>query len=151
MVDYIFEMLIAMAKGLIPVGKALLILIGGWIFARLLSSLIAKILTRLQLDRLAEKLNQLEIFLKYKIVIKPVAIIKKVVYWVIMLITIMAAADFLGLDQVSSLIDDLVKFIPELLKALLILLAGIYGASLNKRSSRVGMPIVWYQSLECDQ
>ncbi len=117
---------------LVPLGIAVAILLGGWMLARVLSSIVGKILTRLQVDRLAEKLNQLEIFLKYKVVIKPVIILKKFIYWIIMLIAIMATADHLGLEQVSSLVDSFIQFLPELLKALLIFLAGIYGASLAK-------------------
>jgi small-conductance mechanosensitive channel len=126
------ETLNQLANMAIQLGTGLLILLIGWLIARLLSGLLARLLNRLGAQRLADRLNEIELLQKYKLEIKPVVLLRKFLFWIIMLITFMAAADQLGLGQVSELINQFIAFLPELLKAVVILLAGLYVASLVK-------------------
>lgn len=108
-------------------GAILLILIG-WLLAKVVSGLVATLLKRIGLDKLAEKLNNTQTFKEANLTIKPVGIIKKVIFWTLMLVTILSAAETLGLDSLSSLISDLINYLPELLTAFIILAIGFYVA-----------------------
>ena len=105
---------------------ALVIFIIGWIVAKLLASFIGKILKRLGLERLADKLNSTEMFRDAGIVINPVKIIRLFVYWTIMLTVILSATEVLGLNIISQQISDLVDYLPRLFTAFIILGLGFY-------------------------
>lgn len=105
---------------------ALVIFLIGWLFAKLLSSFIGKILKRVGLDKLAEKLNTTEMFRDAGIRINPIKIIQLFVYWIIMLTVILSATEVLGLGIVSQQISDLVGYLPRLFTAMIILIAGFY-------------------------
>ncbi len=126
------EILNQLGELVIPFGLFVLILIIGWIAAKLLTSVLRRILKKLKIDRIAEPLNRTELLSKYKIQIKPSVVLAKFIFWLIMLVTLVAAANYLQLDQISALVMQFIAFLPELLKALTILLAGIYIASLIK-------------------
>ena len=53
---------------------AVVILLVGWMLSKLISSLIAKVLTKIGLDKLANKLNETDTFRENHISIKPVGI-----------------------------------------------------------------------------
>lgn len=105
---------------------AIVLLLIGWLLAKIISGLTATILKRVGLDKLAEKLNNTKTFQEANLVIRPVGIIKRVIYWTLMLVTILGAAETLGLDSVSQLITSLINYLPQLLTAFLILAVGFY-------------------------
>ncbi|MEZ4776441.1 MAG: hypothetical protein R3D00_24915 [Bacteroidia bacterium] len=107
------------------VGAIFLLLIG-WILAKIISGLIGKLLTRIGIDRLAEKLNTTDSFREMNLTIKPVGIIKGFLYWMILLIFILSATETLGLDILTQQISGLIDYIPQLVTALIILAIGFY-------------------------
>lgn len=119
----VFQQLSAGMFRLIP---AMVILLLGWIISRIAAALISKVLTRIGLDKLGDKLNATASFKDSGIKIKPVFIIKKFVYWTLMLIFVLSATEFLGLEILTQQIGQLIAFIPQLLTALIILAVGFY-------------------------
>ncbi|MEM7371846.1 MAG: hypothetical protein AAF587_24740 [Bacteroidota bacterium] len=118
-VDQMFQVLPSL------MGAIVLILVG-WLLAKIISGLTATILKRIGIEKLAEKLNETKTFKEANLLIKPVGIIKKIIFWTLMLVTILGAAETLGLDSVSQLISDLINYLPQLLTAFLILAIGFY-------------------------
>ena len=53
------------------------------------------------------------------------ALIGKVVYWFVLLIFLVSAAESLGLERVSATLDMLALYVPKVFGAALILLAGV--------------------------
>lgn len=105
---------------------ALFLLLFGWLMAKIISNLVGKILTRIGLDKLAEKLNNTDTFKEMNFSIKPVGIIKGFLYWMILLIFILSATESLGLDIVTQQISGLIDYIPQFITALVILAIGFY-------------------------
>lgn len=112
---------------------ALTTLLIGWILAKIISRIIGKVLSRIGLDRLADKLNETDFFQESGIELRPIGIIKKIVYWLLMLIFILSAAEQLGLQIVTEQVSALVEFIPRLFTAALIMAIGFYLADWLKK------------------
>jgi hypothetical protein len=84
---------------ILSVLKALLILIIGYIVARILANITRRILKRTQLDnRLASSLSEEDAPREYNIE----DIISKVVFWVLMLFVVVAALEALNLSAISE-------------------------------------------------
>ncbi|MEO1450118.1 MAG: hypothetical protein AAFV07_11355, partial [Bacteroidota bacterium] len=97
---------------------ALLIIFLGRFIARIVSKLVGRVLERIKLDELAGKLNESPSLQKMNIKVKPVAIIKKVVYWILMLVFILTAAEVMELTVVTEQIMALLNYIPTLITAI---------------------------------
>lgn len=107
------------------IGGAIVILLVGWILARTISRTVARILKKIGIDKVTDRINETKAIQDLKIKIDPTRILKSFIYWVLMLFTIMAAADSAGLDQVTALINDLINFLPDLIKAFAVLIGGL--------------------------
>lgn len=129
-----FETVINQIMGILPnlVG-ALVILLVGWILSKILTGVVARILSRIGLDKLADRLNQSDFFQEVNLTIRPILIIKKFLYWTLMLIFILSAAETLGLRIVTEQVSALVNYVPKLFTALVILALGFYLADAVKK------------------
>ncbi len=104
---------------------ALAIIIVGLIIAKLIAKLIKNLLDKIGIDKLADKLQEIDIISKANVKISFSKIISKIVYYFLLLVFITAGTDVLGMDAISTLFSDLLQFIPKLLVALIILVIGI--------------------------
>ncbi|MCB0852670.1 MAG: hypothetical protein KDD63_10625, partial [Bacteroidetes bacterium] len=104
-----------------------IVLLGlGWVISKIISNVVGRILRRIGLDKLAEKLNNTDTFKESNIKVRPVIIIQKFLYWMLMLVFILSATETLGLDIVTTQISGLIDYIPQLVTALIILAVGFY-------------------------
>lgn len=107
---------------------ALLILLLGWIIARLLKKAIVKLLFLVRLNTLSEKVG-IEKFLKEGGLKKTaVDLIGSLLYWLIMLTVILAVFNSLQLTSAQELFHSIILFIPNIIVSLIILLFGLYAA-----------------------
>ena len=84
---------------------ALIILLIGYIVAKVVSGIVRRVVDRAGADRaFAERSS--DVYGSSATAIKPSTAAGTVVYWIIMLVFIVAAANFLGWPQVSQLIND---------------------------------------------
>lgn len=113
--------------------KALVVLIIGYIIAKVVAGIIRKLFEKIGIDKLGEKLNEIEIVSKANMEIKPSSIFSKIVYYVLMLIFTLTSAEILGIDAISELFRDIINFIPKLIVALIVLLFGILLADMVKK------------------
>jgi hypothetical protein len=104
---------------------ALLVALLGWLLARIASGIVRRLLRRTGIDKLAERLNAVDLFSRYNIAIKPSAILAKTVYYLLAFIFLVAAADVLDMPAVSDLVSDIINYIPFLISAILVFLLGI--------------------------
>ncbi|GAB4415627.1 MAG: hypothetical protein OHK0039_24410 [Bacteroidia bacterium] len=111
---------------------AIVLLLLGWILAKLISGLVDRLLRRLQVDKLADRLNQTKTFQEANLKIQPVKIIKQFLYWIILLIFILSAAETLELDIATEQVGALIAYLPKLITALFILGLGFYMADALK-------------------
>lgn len=108
---------------------AILILLLGWLFAKLVANGIARLLKVLQFDKLSERLKATEFLERANVELTPSKFIGKFFYWVLLLLVIISASDALGWDAVSQQISKLLGFLPNLLIAIIFFIVGTYIAS----------------------
>ena len=115
----------------------ILIIIIGWFISKLFSSVIKKFLRLVRLNVLSEKAG-IEAFLKRGGIKRTfVDILGGVIYWFFLLITFITAFDSVGLTVVSSLLNRILLYIPNVFVAAIIVVIGFYLAKLVSTSVRV--------------
>ena len=109
---------------------ALLILLIGWIIARIVKRLSIKGLKLVRFNYLTEK-SGIEKFLdKGGVKVSAIDVIGTLIYWIIMLVVILATLNSLKLTAASTLFNQIMLYIPNIIVAILILMIGIYLAKL---------------------
>ena len=104
---------------------ALIVVLLGFVVAKLLDTLLSKVLAKLGLDRLMAGTGLTKLLGRAGIRIPVSALIGKVVYWFVLLIFLVSAAESLGLERVSATLDMLALYVPKVFGAALILLVGV--------------------------
>jgi small-conductance mechanosensitive channel len=109
---------------------ALLVVAVGFIVAKLLDTLLSKVLAKVGLDRLVAGTGITKLLGRAGLRIPISALIGKIVYWFVLLIFLVSAAESLGLARVSATLDMLALYVPKVFGAGLILLVGVLLAQL---------------------
>ena len=104
---------------------ALAILFVGWMIAKLIASIIKRILRAIKIDDLADKLNDIDLVRQANMRILPSNVISKVIYYILMLITFVVATDKLGVEAVTNLLTDFIGYLPRLLTGLIFFVIGL--------------------------
>jgi hypothetical protein len=100
---------------------ALLILLIGWIIAGIVARLLQELLQRAGVDRLFAKHGG-EVYGARSTELRPSRIGSEIVKWIIRFVFLVAAANVLGMPQVSVLLNQVLLWLPNLLIAVIILL-----------------------------
>jgi hypothetical protein len=100
---------------------ALLIVIIGWIISSLLARLVTAALARTSVDRLFAQ-HAGPVYGKQTTQFEPSVVAGEIVKWIIRLVFLVAAANVLGMPQVSQLLNEVLLWIPNLIVAAVILL-----------------------------
>jgi hypothetical protein len=100
---------------------ALVILIIGWIISNVVARVVRELLARAGADRLFAEHGG-EVYGKASKQIKPSVVTSEIVKWIIRFVFLVAAANALGMPQVSALLNQVLLWIPNLLVAAVILL-----------------------------
>ncbi|MCB0652241.1 MAG: mechanosensitive ion channel [Saprospiraceae bacterium] len=128
------EQLSALAGVLPKLIGAVTVFILGWILAKLIAKLLKKFLGAIGIDKLAEKLNEIEIVYNSNIKIVPSTMLSKIAYYLVLFIFIMAATEVLGMQAVSDLMTSIMNYIPKVLSALIVLIIGVVIADTLKKA-----------------
>jgi len=107
----------------------LVILIVGLILATLVSRALTLVLRKVGFDRMANRIGLSRFEQRMGITLDPAGILGKIVYWFILLIFLVPAADALGLPAVSNILNTLVAYIPNVFVAILVLFLGTLAAT----------------------
>ena len=116
---------------------ALLIIIIGWLIAGLLARITTEVLRRVGADRLFAD-HAGEVYGAQTRQIKPSVVAGEIVKWIVRLVFLVAAANVLGLTQVSELLNDVILWIPNLIVAAIILLVAPLLARFVRGAIEVG-------------
>ena len=111
---------------------ALAILIIGFIVARLVAKILRRFLKTIGVDKLAERLNEIEIVHKSNIKVVPSVLLSKVLYYFLLFIFIIAATDVLNMPIISNLMGDILNYIPVLISALVVFVIGLVASDMLK-------------------
>lgn len=112
---------------------ALIVFLIGAIVASLLKKLVMRLAELLKLDLLTEKLEVKQMFEKAGIKLHIGALLGWIVKWFAVVVFLIAATDILGWSQVTSFLQEVVLFLPNVIIAVIILLVGILLANFTRR------------------
>lgn len=108
---------------------ALIILLVGWIIAKLIRTLIIKVLGIIRVDKVTEKAKVDKFLHDGGIKLSAIEIIGAMFYWLVILIVILAAFDTLGLTGASELFNEIILFIPNIIVSAFVLIFGFFIAN----------------------
>ena len=112
--------------GFLPNGLgALFILLVGWAVAKGVEGVIVKLLKTAKLDKLADKVQLTEVLSKGGIKRKLSEVIGVIIYWLVTLVVLIATLNALQLTVAAQLLEHIVAFLPNVVAAIFILVAGI--------------------------
>ena len=111
---------------------ALLILVIGWIIAGWIGGLLARALRIIRFDQLADRAGVTTFLERAGIHADPAGVLGGVVKWYVRLVFVLMAANAVGLTAVSTIVNEILAFIPNLLVAVLILAGFAWLAGLTR-------------------
>ncbi|MCB0516250.1 MAG: hypothetical protein R2798_11930 [Chitinophagales bacterium] len=118
---------------------ALLILLIGWIIARSIKWAVKKLLTAINFEKIADKLEIDEFLRKGGVKLTSTDIFASLVYWTIMLVVLITFFNSLGLEAVSGLMNQVILFIPNIIVSCILLVVGMYAADFVKNLVSVSL------------
>src|SRR5205809_6641167 len=107
----------------------LVILIVGLIIAALVAKAVTFLLRKVGFDRMSDRIGLTRFEQRMGVRMDTAGILGKIVYWFIVLIFLVPAADALGVPAVSNVLNQLVAYIPNVFVAILVLFLGALAAT----------------------
>ncbi|MDE2019006.1 MAG: hypothetical protein KGJ13_01515 [Patescibacteria group bacterium] len=112
---------------------ALVILIIGLIVAAGLGALVQKIFEAIRLDTFLEKLGLKPYFDRASLKLRASYFLGRLVYWFIVIAFLLAAVNSLGLYALAAFLTSVLNYIPNVIAAVLIMLAAVVLATFLRR------------------
>jgi hypothetical protein len=106
------------------------ILIIGLNLAKLLRRLMSKMLAKTGIDEQAKKLEELDIIQDLNLKIKPSSFLPSIIFYIIVLVLCIVLTDILGLAIISNQFAKIFDYVPKIISAAVLFLAGAMLASL---------------------
>ncbi|HRG69452.1 MAG: hypothetical protein JNL65_01555 [Saprospiraceae bacterium] len=126
-IQHAFEGYLQSFSSMIPsIVNALIILIIGWILAKIIQWLVYKLSHALGIDRLAQKSGVHRFLEKRGIKRGFSGLASSIFFWMIILIVMVKFFNLLGLEVVSDLLNQFLFFIPNVLIACVLIILGFY-------------------------
>src|SRR5579863_6761858 len=99
----------------------IVILLVGWLIASLVSRALTGLLRRFGFDRISQRIGLTRFEQRMGVQLDSAGILGKVVFWFLLLIFLVPAADALGIPAVSNILNELIAYIPNVFVAVLVL------------------------------
>jgi len=112
---------------------ALVVFIIGWLITKLIVKIIKKVLKLAKINKLDDKLNDIEIVEGKKLNFDTIKVVTSFVKWLMYIVLLITASDIMGLEVISNQISDLLAYIPQLFAALIIFMIGLLFANFVKK------------------
>ncbi len=123
------EMLKQIGGFLTTLISIIIILVIGWLVAKLIRNVVSKVLKVVQLDKLADQVNINKFLAKGGVDYSLSDIIGLLCYWLTLLITVVVAINALGLDVAAELLNRIVLYVPNVIISIFILVIGMFVAN----------------------
>lgn len=102
-----------------------IILLGvGLIAANIVGTLLTRVLVSLRFDQLADRFEVNRFLRNYVARMTAAEVVGQLGYWFVLIVAFLAAADTLGLHQITLILSNILYYIPNVVVAIVILLAG---------------------------
>src|SRR5919199_5625997 len=115
---------------------AIVILIVGYIIAKILQAIVTRVLRGIGFENWMERGGVKQFFDRARTDHTPSSILGLLVFWFVFIIAITMAADALGIRQISGFLNQLIAFIPSIIVAILILFLATLLANFESRIVR---------------
>ncbi|HET7700573.1 MAG TPA: small-conductance mechanosensitive ion channel [Candidatus Limnocylindria bacterium] len=115
---------------------AILLLIVGWIIAGAIGGLVAKALRAIHFDQVAARAGVTTFLARAQVRADPAGVVGGTVTWYVRLVFVLLAANAVGLTALSTVVNGILAFIPNLLVAVFILGAFSWLAGLTRNVVR---------------
>lgn len=112
---------------------ALIVFIIGLIVAGGLGTLVEKIFEALRLDSLLSRIGLTPYFERAGLRLRGARFLGQLVKWFLVIVFLLAASDILGLFALSAFLSDVLLYVPNVIVAVLIMLAAVVVASFLKK------------------
>lgn len=109
---------------------ALLVLVVGWMVARAIRTGVSKGLRAIRFDEVAKKSGIDDLLKQGDVPLTLNGVLAGLVYWLLILVTLLAAIDTLGLAVASDVFNRVVLYLPNVIIAVVILILGALFAKL---------------------
>lgn len=119
--------------------SAVVILIIGLVIAAGIAKVIEKLVDALKLDRLLEQLGLGKIFERADLRIDSGHFLGVLVQWFFVIITLLAVSDILKLNAFSDFLTQVLLYVPNIVIAVLIMLAGVVTAAFSAKLVRASV------------
>jgi hypothetical protein len=123
-VDPVKAMLVKVMSYIPAIIGAVVILVIGWLIAKLIEAVVIRILKAVRLDIASDKAGMAKILAQGEIRLTISEIIGVLVYWIIILMAITSALNALNLTIAADLMAKLVEYVPNILGAVFALIVG---------------------------
>ena len=118
---------------------AIIILLIGWLVARSLSYIVFKAIQLSKVEKFASKALGRDVTKKSETGWNMALIVKKAVYWAVILLFAVFASETLGWQIVTQELSNIIAYIPRLLTAVVIFIIGMYIAGFVRQAISVGV------------
>tara|TARA_R110002049_G_C9178388_1_gene563374 strand:+ start:2606 stop:3454 length:849 start_codon:yes stop_codon:yes gene_type:complete len=112
---------------------AITVLVMGWLSTKLVVGIVKKALKLAKVDKLDDKINEIELFEGRKLNFNVIKIVAKFVKCVMYIMIVIMVTDILNLPMVSEEIKNLLRYLPKLFSALIIFTIGLLLANVVKK------------------
>ena len=127
--DPVREMLTKIMAYLPVLLAALVILIVGWIVAKIIRTIVNGMLKVVRFDTLTDKAGISEVLRKGNIKMTAREVFSGLVYWLVIIMVLVMVANALGLPKASDILSNLFAYVPKVIAALLVLVVAMFLAS----------------------
>ncbi len=118
---------------------ALIVLIIGLIVAHYIGLLVERVISLIKLDRALSGLGLEHYFHKAGLSINSAMFFRKLAYWFLLVVFFLAASDILGFLALSDFLQQVLLYVPNVVVAVLIMLAAVVIANFLRRLVRVSV------------
>ncbi len=118
---------------------AVIVLVVGWIVAVFIARVVRSLLVSAKFDEFGDRLGLDQVSNKTGIKMSVAGSIAWLIKWFLLIVLFLAAADILGLDQISSFLREVLDYIPNVVAAAAVLLAGLLVARFLSRVVRASV------------
>lgn len=110
----------------------LIILVIGWLIAKLIKSVVIKLLKTVKIDELADRIELDALLAKGGITYTLSELIGVIFYWIALLVTFVVAINSIGLTVAADLLNKVILYVPNIIAAIFILILGMFVATILK-------------------
>ena len=104
---------------------AVVILLAGYLLAKVVEKLVFRLLRRLKLNQMLERGGVMDAVERSGSHLDPTRVVSALVFWFIMFAVILLAGNALGLESLANVFTELVSYIPSVIAAIVIMIVGI--------------------------